>query len=577
MATIKGKSTPGYLFVVEGPDGVGKSTIIEKVVPLLRDEGYIVENLTFPGRDPGTLGKHVYELHHNPGCFGITEIDQGALQALHISAHIDAIFRRILPSLKEGKVVILDRFWWSTVAYGVASGVPQDLLDSMVSLENVAWEGRRPDMVFLVDLEHPYRSELQTREWRSVRGNYRRLAREEHKKSPVRLIRNSGQVENTAREMLKAISGVICHTPSLFDASGDRPILRTNKEGGRQGANSEAHKRWLPTIVTPVFDTYWRFAAERQEIFFRRVHGCAEPFTTDPILKVHKFTNAYRASDRVSQFLIRNVIYSGDPDPKETFFRIILFKTFNRIDTWKLLEEKLGPITFRGFKFESYDSVLGESLRQRRSIYSAAYIMPSGGSSFGYPEKHRNHLRLIEKMMKDGVPSRVGGAHSLQEVFLILRSYPMIGDFLAFQYSIDLNYSEMINFSEMSFVVPGPGAKDGIRKCFSSFGGLSEVDLIRLMADRQGEEFSRLGLKFQTLWGRPLQLIDCQNLFCEVDKYARVAHPEFAGITGRNKIKQKFHPSEEPIDLFFPPKWGINEKILSEKIPKGYLESKGKK
>ena len=38
--------------------------------------------------------------------------------------------------------------------------------------------------------------------------------------------------------------------------------------------------------------------------------------------------------------------------------------------------------------------------------------------------------------------------------------------FLAYQYLIDLNYAAGLGFSEMDFVVPGPGARDGIRKCF---------------------------------------------------------------------------------------------------------------
>jgi hypothetical protein len=84
------------------------------------------------------------------------------------------------------------------------------------------------------------------------------------------------------------------------------------------------------------------------------------------------------------------------------------------------------------------------------------------------------------------------------------------------------------------------------------------------MADNQEREFERLGIKFQTLWGRPLQLIDCQNLFCEVDKYARVAHPEIAGISGRTRIKQKFSPTGS-LDLpWYPPKWGINSKIEAD-------------
>ena len=81
------------------------------------------------------------------------------------------------------------------------------------------------------------------------------------------------------------------------------------------------------------------------------------------------------------------------------------------------------------------------------------------------------------------------------------------------------------------------------------------------MADLQEQEFERLGLDFQSLWGRRLQLIDCQNLFCEVDKYARVAHPQIAGKTGRVRIKQKFNPTSELIDLFYPPKWKINDKL----------------
>ena len=92
----------------------------------------------------------------------------------------------------------------------------------------------------------------------------------------------------------------------------------------------------------------------------------------------------------------------------------------------------------------------------------------------------------------------------------------------------------------------------------------NEAELIRLMADNQEREFERLGIKFQSLWGRRLQLIDCQNLFCEVDKYARVAHPDVAGISGRTRIKQKFSPTGPLESPWYPPKWGINSKIEAD-------------
>src|SRR5690606_31233135 len=120
--------------------------------------------------------------------------------------------------------------------------------------------------------------------------------------------------------------------------------------------------------------------------------------------------------------------------------------------------------------------------------------------------------------------------------------YPSIGRFLAFQLAIDVNYTTLIDFSEMDFVVAGPGARDGVRKCFSDIGNYTEEDVIRAVADGAEDAFDRLGLPFSGLWGRPLQLIDCQNLFCEVDKYARVAHPEIPGRSQRTRIKRKFVP-----------------------------------
>ena len=313
--------------------------------------------------------------------------------------------------------------------------------------------------------------------------------------------------------------------------------------------------------TTPVYDSYWSLAYERQEILFKRLAGTNSPWTQDPILRRHKFTNAYRAADRTSQYLIRQVIYRPDLPATipEVFFRVLLFKLFNKIETWQLLEDTLGNLTLASYSFERYNHVLQGALAASEQIYSAAYMMPPGGSFFGYARKHQNHLRLLEKMMAEDLPERVAAASHMEEVFSLLRSYPTIGDFLAYQYATDLNYSEITDFSEQEFVMAGPGAKDGLRKCFRDGAGFSDADLIRIVMDRQEEEFAARGLPFRTLWGRSLQLIDCQNLFCEVGKYARVRHPEIMGCSTRTRIKQLFRPtSNTPLAFFFPPKWGLN-------------------
>lgn len=324
-----------------------------------------------------------------------------------------------------------------------------------------------------------------------------------------------------------------------------------------------------PLKVTAAYESYWRFAAERQHIFFKRARRVPQPWTRNSVLSTYKFTNAYRASDRVSQYLIRNVIYREDlpSSSAEVFFRIILFKLFNKIETWRLLETELGSVIYSEYKFERYCDVLGRAMQRGETIYSAAYIMPPGSSAFGYPSKHQNHLRLLEEMMKDQLAKKMEDANSMQSAFELFRGYPTIGDFLAYQFATDINYSTITNFSEMDFVIPGPGARDGLRKCFVDFGGLNEPELIKFVADMQEQEFERLGINFPSLWGRRLQLIDCQNLFCEIDKFSRVAHPEIAGRTGRTRIKQKFSQTFEPIAFFYPPKWGLNERIQSGAFP----------
>jgi len=118
----------------------------------------------------------------------------------------------------------------------------------------------------------------------------------------------------------------------------------------RVGRFKVAPGRVLKT--TPVFDTYWRFAARRQDLFMRRVTGSPFPWTEDEILGTYRFTTCYRASDRVSQYLIREVLYKGEQNAEEIFFRCLLFKLFNRIGTWEELVEKIGHVTWREFRFE---------------------------------------------------------------------------------------------------------------------------------------------------------------------------------------------------------------------------------
>ena len=537
--------------IFEGPDPVARSELAKMAAAKLASRNLNVRYLPFPDTSKGIWGSLVCQLHVSdcsPGTISPT-----SFLLVEIASHLNSIDRltyhkrTVFPSF-----LVLDRFWWSTWVHGKLRGIPVKLLQRIVDIEQEFW--KRADLPSVVFVS-PDNSGAKANNRIRAALLYKQLVEREKIKRPIHAVNSSVQLDLILsklwdNEPMKTPGANALGTPSLFKQELHEPLFY-------------AWNKLTPAQPTAIFDTYWRFAAERQAIFFRRFKEEYPPWTADPVLLHYKFTNAYRASDRVSQYLIRHVLYNGDQSPHELLFRLLLFKIFNKIETWDALKRRLGSISWKDYSYKEYDRLLSEILNKGDRIYSAAYIMASP-SPYGHNRKHKNHLKLIETIMEDQTALRLAEAENMREVFDILKAYPSIGDFLAYQFATDINYSTLTQFSEMEFVVPGPGALDGLKKCFKHFGGLGPSDVIRLVADTQESHFERLGLSFQNLWGRNLQLIDCQNLFCEVDKYSRVVHPEATGISGRTRIKQRFRAMPTPIDYWYPPKWGVNERITDQ-------------
>jgi len=326
-----------------------------------------------------------------------------------------------------------------------------------------------------------------------------------------------------------------------------------------------------PTSRPDVFDAYWRFAAERQRIFDLRARDQPGPWTDDPILRQYKFCNPFRASDRVSQYLISQVIYGPygqDLDAEDVFLRIVLFRLFSKERTWEALEQVTGGVRRDTLDVDRLGRVL-DDLRRGGPIYTAAFIL-CAHDAYGHKAKHRNHLELVRRMFAPGaLGADLAAAKSLGQVYDALQSWPMIGAFMGYQLAVDLNYTEELKFDEDDFTVPGPGAVRGLHKVFSDFAGHSAPQLIMRMVDRQETEFDRLGLEWHGLFGRRLHAIDCQGLFCETDKYARAAFPELT--SNRVRIKQEFRNPKPRLDLFYPPKWGLNHRLPSHRETTDHL------
>lgn len=305
-----------------------------------------------------------------------------------------------------------------------------------------------------------------------------------------------------------------------------------------------------------VYDLYWYFAYERQNIFLKKLNGESAPWTDDPILQIYKFCNSYRVNDRISQYLLKNVIYNGkNYSNEDMIFRIILFKLFNKEFTWELLETNIGEIALKTFDINNYSKVLENAMNNGDKIYNDAYIS-CANKAYGYDRKHNNHLALLNQIFNiDKSHIKIINSKTMKEAFDILKSYPLIGNFMAYQLVTDINYSEVVNYTEDEFTISGPGSKRGINKCFIDKGNMTDEDIIIYMYEHQEEEFKRLSLNFKKLGNRKLQLIDCQNIFCELDKYLREAIPSLK--SNRSKIKKKYTPKNSKIDYIYPKKWNI--------------------
>ena len=116
--------------------------------------------------------------------------------------------------------------------------------------------------------------------------------------------------------------------------------------------------------------------------------------------------------------------------------------------------------------------------------------MPS--PTLGHARKHSNHLALLNHDGGSATRAPATGT-SLRSVYELILWYPGLGPFLAFQYAIDLNYSCILSFQESEFVVAGPGALDGISKCFIDTEVLTAEEVIYWVTERQDAEFSVSG------------------------------------------------------------------------------------
>lgn len=137
----------GLFITVEGPDGAGKSTLIQRL------EKKLLEELTVPlvrTREPGgsEIAEKIREVILDPKN---TAMDDRTEALLYAASRRQHIMEKIKPSLAEGKVVLCDRFVDSSIAYqGAGRGIG---VEEVATLNRFATEDLTPDITLYLDVD----------------------------------------------------------------------------------------------------------------------------------------------------------------------------------------------------------------------------------------------------------------------------------------------------------------------------------------------------------------------------------------------------------------------------------------
>lgn len=130
----------------EGGEGAGKSTAIKKIVEKLQKEGREIVLTREPGGTP--IGEEIRSIILDKKN---TDMDVRTEALLYAASRRQHIVQKIIPSLKEGKMVLCDRFLDSSLAYqGYARGIG---IDKVYEMNQFATEGVEPDLTLFFDLD----------------------------------------------------------------------------------------------------------------------------------------------------------------------------------------------------------------------------------------------------------------------------------------------------------------------------------------------------------------------------------------------------------------------------------------
>lgn len=279
-------------------------------------------------------------------------------------------------------------------------------------------------------------------------------------------------------------------------------------------------------FVSPLL--HW--ATEREKIRLAKLAGEPQPWTTDPILQRYRFCNVRRKDDRVSQWLLYNVLrFCDDFDDREVF---LLWVALCRWINWpptlvSILTDNPGDlVTYDQINLPKIGERIDQLVQSDTKAWTGAYMVraPSKRKYPGFTKGkfvaevvvgalRERTLELLEAIAQQ----------SAQETWLVLCSIPNWGSFMAGQVVADLTYTPLLDaaYDLNTWAPQGPGSKRGFNRLLGRplRQKIADQEWSEQLQEWRGDLVGVTGLTDITLH-------DVQNCLCETDKYLRVKSGE---------------------------------------------------
>ena len=275
-------------------------------------------------------------------------------------------------------------------------------------------------------------------------------------------------------------------------------------------------------------DLYFYWIHERETIRLNKeVERNPQPWTDDPILQKFKFCQVFREEDSTTRWFKRHIRNPWRDDP-EVLMATVIFRWFNFIETGRTLIRHNLHIEWDRKK------AIEEITKQDKWV-TGAYIVKTPNRM----DKVTGVAECISHMWSDRekLVERILTTKSLKKSWEILRDYPYMGPFMAYEVITDLRHTYLLQDAEdiLTWANAGPGAMRGLNRLAGR-----DLDFCRRTHPWNDEmrnlwEISRERLNPNLIDLNRFEMREIEGGLCEFDKYSRILNEE-----GRTRSVYKY-------------------------------------